>query len=109
MGIRQRKNLLITTLKARALASKLAPDVVAAFELMYRRARTAGEQDQVTVALAAQTDGWKTDDDSYSRLLRNALDMDDGPFAEEDDDRLPPHMEEAIARARVDVSRRRSV
>ena len=90
------------------MASKLPPEVVAGFELMYRRARTAEEQDQVTAALAPQVEGWKTDDDAFSRLLRAATDMDDGPFAE-NDDRLSPEMEANIARARVDVTRRRAV
>jgi hypothetical protein len=73
---------------------------------MYRQARTEAEQNQVTAALMTQIDGWKTGDDAFSRLLRSSLDFDDNePFAENDDP-LPPSLEAAIARAKVDVSRR---
>ena len=103
MGIRHRKNLLITVLKARAIGAKMKPEEVAQFELMYRRARTTEEQDQVTGVLGQFLNGWKEGDDDFSRLLRTANDLDD--FLDEDEDRLPPALEAAIARARVDVSR----
>ena len=103
MGLRHRKNLLITALKGRALGGKMKPAEIAQFELMYRRARTQEEQDQVTSALQHFLNGWKDDGDAFSRLLRAANDLDD--FLDEDDDRLPPALEAAIARAKVDVTR----
>lgn len=103
MGIRHRKNLLITVLKARALGAKMKPEEVAQFELMYRRARTPEEQDQVSAALQHFIQGWKDGDDAFSRLLRTANDLDD--FLADDEDRLPPALEAAIARSRVDLSR----
>ena len=103
MGLRHRKNLLITVLKARALGAKMKPEEVAQFELMYRRSRTAEEQDQVTGVLQQFLQGWKEGGDAFSRLLRTANDLDD--FLDEEDDRLPPALEAAIARSRVDVSR----
>lgn len=103
MGNRDRKNLLITALKMRAKGAKMKPEEEAQFEMMYRRARTPDEQDQVTAALQHFLQGWKDSDDDYSRLLRNATDFG-GPF-DEDDDRLSPVLEAAIERARVDVSR----
>ena len=103
MGLRHRKNLLITVLKARALGAKMKPEEVAQFELMYRRSRTLEEQDQVTGVLQQFLQGWKEGGDAFSRLLRTANDLDD--FLDEEDDRLPPALEAAIARSRVDVSR----
>ena len=103
MGIRHRKNLLLTVLKARALGAKMKPEEVAQFELLYRRARTPEEQDQVTGVLQQFLQGWKEGDDAYSRLLRTANDLDD--FLDDDDDRLPPALEAAIARAKVDLTR----
>ena len=100
MGLRNRKNLLITVLKARALGAKMKPEEVAQFELMYRRARTESEQDQVTDVLHQFVNGWKDGDDAYSRLLRTANDLDD--FLD-DDDRLPPSLEAAIAQSQVNV------
>jgi hypothetical protein len=104
MTTRTRKNLLLSALKLRALAAKMRPEEVAGFEGMYRRARTPGEQDQVTEALRAFVGGWQEGDDDFSRLLRLANDFDD--FLCDDEDRLPPALEEAIARARVDVRAR---
>lgn len=99
MGIRNRKNLLITVLKARALATKMKPEEVAQFELMYRRARDEHEQDQVTAVLHQFLFGWKDGGDAYSKLLQTANDFDD--LFEDDEDRLPPALEAAIARVRV--------
>ena len=64
-------------LKARALGARMKPAEVAQFEIMYRRARSTEEQDQVTQALLSFLDGWKVGDDDYSRLLRDAFDFDD--------------------------------
>ena len=77
----------------------MKPDEVAQFELMYRRARTVEEQDQVSGALQSFLFGWKEGGDAYSKLLQTANDFDD-LFAD-DDDRLPPALEAAIARTRV--------
>lgn len=76
MRTRVRKNHLILVLKARALGARMKPAEVAQFEIMYRRARSTEEQDQVTQALASFLDGWKVGDDDYSRLLRDACDLD---------------------------------
>lgn len=54
----------------------MKPEEVTQFELMYRRARTTEEQDQVTQALASYLEGWKDGADAYSRLLREASDFD---------------------------------
>jgi hypothetical protein len=98
MGIRNRKNLLITVMRARALAAKMQPQEVAGFELMYRRARTEKEQDQVTAAIKHFIHGWKDAGDDFSRLLRTATEFDD--FLEDaDSDGLPASIAAALGRA----------
>jgi len=100
MGIRDRKNHLLLVLRAKGIAHKLTQEQLDGFELMYRRAKDAAEQDQVTAALAAFTDGWKDAPDTFSRLLRDVNDFgDDAPIGEEDED--PPALREALARSRV--------
>lgn len=79
----------------------MKPEEVAQFEVMYRRARTQEEQDQVSAALRHFIDGWRESDDAFSKLLKTAFDLDDRL----DDDALPPALEAAIQRARVDLSR----
>lgn len=102
MGIRERKNLLISVLRFRGQAAKMKVEEINQFELMYRRARTTEEQDQVTAALRSYNEGWRESDDDFSRLLRIANDFD--CFLDEDDeDRLPASLEAAIERARVNV------
>jgi hypothetical protein len=92
VSVRKRKNHLITVLKARALGGTLTPEQVAQFELMYRRAVTIEEQDQVTKALDNFMNGWKTGSDVYARLRQD-------DFLEEDDDPLPPVLQEAWERS----------
>ena len=94
MGIRARKNLLITVLKARAIGSKMQPEVVSQFELMYRRARTEKEQDQVTGALMHFIQGWKESDEDFARILRTATEYED--LFEDTDDYLPPSIAAAL-------------
>lgn len=104
MGIRQRKNHLITVLKVRKLAHRMTDEQFQRFELMYRRAKTEAEQDQVTEALRVFTDGWKEGTDTFSRLLRDVNDIGESPFGE-DEDEDPPALREALARSRVTFSR----
>jgi hypothetical protein len=92
MGIRARKNHLILVLKARALGGSLTPEQVAKFELMYRRAVTVEEQDQVTKVIDDFMFGWKTGTDAYSRIRQAANGLD---IFEEDDDPLPPVLQAA--------------
>lgn len=94
MGIRARKNLLLTVLRARAIGAKMKPEEVAQFELMYRRAKTEREQDQVTSALMHFIQGWKETDEDFGRLLRIATEYKD-PFGE-DEDELPPSILAAL-------------
>lgn len=101
MKKRARKNLLIDVLRFRGMTTNMKPDEVARFEVMYRRARTQEEQDQVTAALRHFIDGWRGSDDDFSRLLRSAFDVEDVL----EDDRLPPALEAAIQRSSVDLSK----
>lgn len=100
MNKRRRKNLLIDVLKFRGMTTSMKPEEVAHFEVMYRRARTQDEQDQVTAALRHFIDGWRESDDDFSRLLRSAFEMD-----ELDDDDLPASLKSAIQRASVDLGK----
>lgn len=102
MNKRKRKNLLIDVLRFRGLTTQMKPEEVARFETMYRRARTQEEQDQVTSALRHFIDGWRDSDDAFSRLLRDAFDLEDSVG---DEDALPPSLEAAIKRASVDLSK----
>ncbi len=92
MGVRARKNHLILALKTRArLCRSLTPEQVAQFELMYRRAVTVEEQDQVSKVVNDFIDGWRTGTDVYSRLQQDRF--------EEDDDPLPPVLQAAWERS----------
>ena len=103
MGIQDRKNHLISVLKVKKLAYRMTDEQVAGFELMYRRARTEAEQDQVSVAVEAFVNGWKTDTDAFSRLLRDVNDFgEDAPIGEDDD---PPSMKAVLAQSRVTFPR----
>lgn len=99
MGIRDRKNHLLTVLKAHLRFGEISKDQADAFERMYRQARTAEEQDQVTAALKHQIDGWKTDSDRYSKVLRDVFEE-----PEEDDD--PPSLKAALARSQITFLRK---
>ena len=100
MGILNRKNLLITVLKARAMAAKMKPEEVAGFEMMYRHARTEKEQDQVTAVVLHFIHGWKDAGDDFSRLLRTATEFDD--FLEDgDSDALPASIAAALGRVEL--------
>lgn len=95
MGLRHRKNTLLTTLKARELGKELTSEQVETFRLMYARARTEEEQDQVTVVVHQAIDGWRTGTDRMSRILQNT---EDNP---EDED--PPSLKAIIAKFGVRV------
>lgn len=105
MKSRDRKNLLITVLKAKGKASGLTQEQSDRFELMYRQARTPEEQDQVTKALDAFLEGWKHEPDVFSRLLRDVHDFGDDVIGQEDDED-PPALKEALARSQVTFLRR---
>jgi hypothetical protein len=95
-GKRERKNILIVSLKAKALAHRLSPEQVATFEQMYRSAKSQVEQDEVTRALDFQMNGWKTGTDAYSRILQAESDLDQ--LGDDDDS---PSMKAALARSQV--------
>lgn len=97
MGLRHRKSTLQTALLGYEKAGYLDAQQAEGFRLMYARARTEAEQDQVTAAVKHQIDGWKTSNDRLSKILRASLGDDD-----EDED--PPALKEALARARVKLS-----
>jgi hypothetical protein len=97
-GIRTRKQRLINVLKARTLGSRLTPAQIAQLELMYRRASSIEEQDQVTKALDNVLNGWRTGTDAYSLLLQ-----DDDPF--EDDD-LSPSLQTALDKTQADFGKK---
>ena len=82
-------------MKIRAKAAKLTDEQTAAFELMYRRARSAEEQDQVTRAFDIRIDGWQTGKDAMAIVRRG--------FLEDDEDEDPPALTAALARCRVKV------
>lgn len=105
MGVGDRKNLLITALRAKRLAYRIPDEHVARFELMYRQSRTEAEQDQVTGVLESFLNGWKTAPDVFSRLLRNASDFGEDTPIGEDEDEDPPALREALARSRVTFQR----
>lgn len=77
MGIRDRKNQLIGLMKARAVSAGLTPEQTAQFELLYRRARTPAEQDQVTQAFYEMIEGWQKNTDAFALVRRDFLDDDD--------------------------------
>lgn len=77
------------------MTGKVSREQGEALEAAYRRARGPKDFDEVSRAMALAADGWKTDGDVYSHLLRNANDLEEL----EDDD--PPALREALAKARV--------
>jgi hypothetical protein len=95
MGLRQRKNTLLTVLKAHEVGKELTSEQVETFRLMYARARTEEEQDQVTAVVHQAIDGWKTGTDRMSKILQN---IEDDP---EDED--PPSLKAVIAKFGVRV------
>lgn len=100
MGIRARKNHLITVLKAHLISKKLTLDQVGVFEAMYRRASSTDEQDAVTRAVHAVIDGWKGAGGGvygHLRRLKAGLDLYD--------DEDPPALQEALIRAQVNLRR----
>ena len=104
MGIRARKQHLITVLRFKKLAYKMTEEQFSGFELMYRRAKTEPEQDQVTAVIEGFLNGWKTEHDTYSRLLRDVNDFGDNlPFGEDEED--SPAMKAALAQSRVTFRR----
>lgn len=92
--LRNRKNSLIASLKAKALGAKLTPEQVETFDRMYRAARTEAEQNEVTRALDLQIDGWRTATDGFSRVLQAASNI-----GELGDDEDPPELTRALARS----------
>ena len=104
-GVRARKNTLITAVKSHVLAGKLSAEEAAGFELMYRRCRTMGEQDQVTAAVHHALDGWKDPGKggaaggAFAHLQRLKAGIDLYSTNGEDDEEDSP----ALARARVNV------
>lgn len=99
MGLRQRKSLLVSVLQAHLKGKLLDEKQVETFRLMYARCRTPEEQDEVTKIVRAQFDGWKDENDRFSKILRMA--HDDGDDDEDDD---PPSLKAALARSRVRLS-----
>lgn len=90
MGIRQRKQNLLASLAFHLRASLISKEQHDAFEMMFRRCRNEGEQDEVRRVIQDQLTGWKKDTDRFSRIVRSLDEDDDG---EEDSP--------ALARARV--------
>lgn len=95
MGLRQRKTLLISVLHAHQKGKLLDEEQVETFRLMYARCRTAEEQDEVTKVVRAQFDGWRDENDRFSKILQMA-------HEEEEDD--PPALKEVLSRAKVRLS-----
>lgn len=83
-ALRNRKATLIIALKAHRLGGTLTEQQVQTFEMMYRRAHSQQEQDQVTQVVRQTIEGWKTENDRYSRLRRAMNDLDDLAEPEED-------------------------
>lgn len=95
MGIRDRKQTLIGTLRLKARVAGLTEEQTSGFELMYRRAVTQGEQDQVTAAFDSFVNGWKTSSNALAKVRRGFLDDED----ETDED--PPSLRAALAHSQV--------
>jgi len=102
MGIRQRKNHLITVLRVHVRGGSLTEEQASLFEQMYRSARTESDQDQVTAAVKIQIDGWKSEMDRHSRVLRDVFDVEDRFEGEDKED--PPALKVALTKAKVDVT-----
>jgi hypothetical protein len=101
---RVRKRDLVAALKAKAIAHGLTAEQVDTFERLYRGARTPEAQNEITRALELQFDGWRTANDSFSRVLQAASGI--GELGD-DDDEDPPKLKAALARSKVSVGRRR--
>ena len=83
MALRSRKRSLIVALKAKAVAYGFTPEQVDTFERLYRGARSEREQDEITRALDLQANGWRTANDSFSRVLQAASGI--GTLGDDDD------------------------
>jgi hypothetical protein len=77
MGLRDRKHLLLTSLKMQCLVAKIPKAQIDHWEGILRKARSPAEQNQVMTALGAFLNGWKTGTDSWSILRRGGLLNDD--------------------------------
>jgi hypothetical protein len=111
VAIRARKNALVVLVKTHLLARRLTAEEASGFELMYRRARSEREQDEVTKALHFVLEGWKdagaggAAGGAFAHLqrLRAGIDL---YSAKDDEDDDPPGLKAALARSRVDLRRR---
>lgn len=66
-------------MRVQAEAYGLTSMVIETFEVLYRRAQTAAEQDQVTKAFQDMITGWQTNQDSFALIRRGFLDDLDEP------------------------------
>jgi len=94
MGLRKHKQVLTLSLQLYQRVGLLTAEEAEGFRLMYARARTPAEQEQVRAALDHRFHGWKTEQDRFSKVLRDDVLGDD-----EDED--PPELREALERSRV--------
>lgn len=81
MGLRQRKQCLTLSLKMYERMGLLTSEDAEGFRLMYAKARTPEEQNQVREAVDHRFHGWKTENDRLSKVLRDVVgeDEDDPP------------------------------
>ena len=75
--LRKRKNSYVTAVSAYEKAGFLNKKEADGFRMLYRRARTLEEQDQIKAAIEHRIDGWKTGTDRYSRVMQNIAEARD--------------------------------
>ena len=74
MARRTEKAKYLAILKLMVMTGRVSGEQGGALEAAFRRARTPKDFIEVSRALDLAVNGWKTDGDVYSHLLRNAND-----------------------------------
>ena len=92
MGLRQRKQALVTALKGHVLAGLIDPKVAAEFEARYRAAHSELEQETIRQEVIHTVSGFKDNPQTTYDKLRSVT-------ADDDDDEDPPALKAALARA----------
>lgn len=96
MGLRQRKQALITSLNGHVLAGLITKTLADEFEARYRRCRSESEQEIVRQDIIHVVSGYAHNPQTVYDKLRSAK-----PDIEDEDDEDPPALKAALERARV--------
>jgi hypothetical protein len=75
--LRKRKNSHVAAVSAYEKSGFLDKKEADGFRMLYQRARTLEEQDQIKAAIDHRIDGWKTGTDRYSRVMQNIAEARD--------------------------------